>query len=550
MTNRLWQTAVERVGVLTAPLVFDDMSDAELLQRFVATREECAFATLVRRHGPLVWAVCRSLMPSEADAEDAFQATFLVLVRSAAKVKKPNALGAWLHTVAGRVCRNSLRSLTRRRKHERAAAISECDLPIDGATWDRWQAMAHEEIDRLPEALRVSFVLCVMQGVRQQDAAERLGWKIGTVSGRVCKAKHLLSEALTRRGVVGPAVLAAVLGAAASPLAAGLASKGTSVAARLSDVSTTVQQIAHAAMGGFMTKTKWVMALLAVGTLTVGVGTNLLSTAGAQSGPPTGPGPGGGPGAAAGAPPSVGAPSPGGFPGAPPGPPPGPGGAGMPGMPGMAGMSGGGGGFGGGFMATPKIEYKYAATPKKTDEFKKLLTQNGSDGWEYVGQIPGSDELIFKRMQRSGGMTGMSGAMGSGMGPMMGMGGFGGTGSFPKGGGPGAGMPAPPGAGAPPPGLPGAGAGGGPFGGSTGGGGGAAGQAGIIQLQVGETIRYKMGTQAQIDRVLNRDPKIAEVSPDATDAKRVLIKGLDTGSAKLELTDANGNKETHTIRVK
>src|SRR5207302_8688381 len=122
-----------------------------------------------------------------------------------------------------------------------AAAIAETDQPIDGATWDRWQALAHEEIDRLPDALRVAFVLCVMQGVRQQDAAERLGWKIGTLSGRVCKAKQLLSEALTRRGVVGPAVLAATLGAAPDPLAAGLSPKGTYVAVRLCEVFTPIQ---------------------------------------------------------------------------------------------------------------------------------------------------------------------------------------------------------------------------------------------------------------------------------------------------------------------
>src|SRR5215510_8207865 len=102
MSNRLLESAIERVGALTAPLALDELSDAELLRRFVAKREECAFAAIVRRHGSLVWAVCRSLMHSEADAEDAFQATFLVLVRSAPKVRKPNALGSWLHTVAGR----------------------------------------------------------------------------------------------------------------------------------------------------------------------------------------------------------------------------------------------------------------------------------------------------------------------------------------------------------------------------------------------------------------------------------------------------------------
>ena len=294
MTNRLWQTAVERAGALAAPLVFDEMFDAELLRRFVAMREECAFAAIVRRHGPIVWAVCRSYLPSEADAEDAFQATFLVLVRSAAKVKKPNALapgctpslGVFVETACGRWLAGEStsgrpqvrRPTTRLMRH----------------SWDRWQAIAHEEIDRLPESLRIAFVVCVMQGVRQQDAAERLGWKIGTVSGRVCKAKQLLSEAITRRGLVGPVVLAAALGAAATPLAAGLASNCIQVGTRSGEVSTTIHELARGAMGGFMSKAKLATIVLVAGTLTIGVGTRVLSTADAQ------PGPGGSAGAAGG----------------------------------------------------------------------------------------------------------------------------------------------------------------------------------------------------------------------------------------------------------
>jgi RNA polymerase sigma factor (sigma-70 family) len=540
MSNRLWQTAVERVGVLTAPFAFDEMGDAELLRRFVAMREECAFAALVRRHGSLVWAVCRSLMHSEADAEDAFQATFLVLVRSAGKVKKPNALGAWLHTVAGRVCRNGLRSLARRKKYERAAAITEADRPIDGAMWDRWQAIAHEEIDRLPESLRVAFVLCVMQGVRQQDAADRLGWKLGTVSGRVCKAKQLLSEALNRRGLVGPAVLAAALGAAASPLAAGLANKGTAVAIRLSEVSTTINQLAHGAMGGIMTKTKLLTVILLAGGLAIGVGSQVIPTADAQvpgkgagavskAGPSfpvappepgTTPPPGfQGPG---GAPPGVGSP---GFPG-------GPGAGGAPGMPGMPGMGGGGvSGFGGGFMATPHIEYEFVAKAKSTDAFKKLLTQRGNEGWEYVGVIPDGDELIFKRTHGMSGARGMAGGMGmGGMGGVPpGMTGPGG-GSFGRSGGsspggPGSGFPA-------------------------GGAGAARGQQGTIELQVDQTIRYQMASGNVVRSVFFQNNKVASVALDPTDSKSLIIRGLSSGETKLELEDTAGNKEAHTIRVK
>src|SRR5262245_35919353 len=357
MNSRLWQTAIDRAGALAAPLVLDELPDAELLRRFLTGREEPAFAAIVRRHGPLVWGVCRNLLPSEADAEDAFQATFLVLVRSGSRVKRPNALGAWLHTVAGRVCKNSLRSLARRKRHEQSAAVSEAACPVDGAACDRWQAAVHEEIDRLPDALRAAFVLCVLQGVRQPEAARRLGWKLGTVSGRVCRAKQALSDALGRRGLTGPAVFAGVLGSGvvAAPLSAGLVNKGTVVVrpgvGPGGDVSIFVDQLARGAMGGLMNKTKLLAAAVLAGALTV-VGTGVFSKAGAQA--PAGPQ---APGAGAG-PPGAGAPGPG---GPQPGMPPGGGPGAMP--PGAMGSGGGGGGMAN-FTRNPRIEYQYLARPK------------------------------------------------------------------------------------------------------------------------------------------------------------------------------------------
>jgi RNA polymerase sigma factor (sigma-70 family) len=587
MNSRLWQTAIDRAGALAAPLALDELPDAELLRRFLTGREEPAFAAIVRRHGPLVWGVCRNLLLSEADAEDAFQATFLVLVRSGSRVKRPNTLGAWLHTVAGRVCKNSMRSLARRKRHEQSAAVAEAACPVDGAAWDRWQAAVHEEIDRLPEVMRAAFVLCVLQGVRQPEAARRLGWKLGTVSGRVCRAKQALADALGRRGLTGPAVFAGVLGSGvvAAPLSAGLVAKGTVVVrpgiGPGGDVSIFVDQLARGATGGLMGKTKLLAAAVLAGALTV-VGTGILSKAGAQApaGPPT-PGAGGGP-------PGAGAPGPG---GPPPGMPPGGGGPGL-GLPG--GPGGGGGGGGGGmtnFTRNPKIEYQFLARPKGADAFKKLLTQQGAEGWEYAGLVPGDEELIFKRLQRPTGGGAMGGIMGGGGMGMPGMGGFGsgtsgtgggmfgtpggfgsGSGSFgpgggfgsgpfgggggfaggggfsgsgtaPKGGAPGG--PGGPGGGASRPAGPGEGTGEGGPGGMI----GAKTPVGI-SIQVGETIRHKMQSGKEIDRVLNHDLKVADVSPDPTDAKRVLIKGLAPGGARLELTDANGTKESYTIRVR
>jgi RNA polymerase sigma factor (sigma-70 family) len=528
MANRLLETAIDRAGALAAPLALDQLPDAKLLSRFVAHRDEQAFAAIVRRHGPLVWSVCRSLLFSEADAEDAFQATFLVLVRNASRVQKPNALGAWLHSVAGRVCRNCLRSLTRRRKHERAAACPESDQPIDGATWDRWQATAYEEIERLPESLRVPFVLCVLQGMRQPEVAARLGWKLGTVSARVCKAKQRLTDAISRKGLSGAAAVAVALGAATSPLAACLCAKGAGVAqvgvGLSNSISPRIHELAHGAIGGLMTKTKLIATALVIGTLAIGVGTRVLSSADAQV-----------PGQVAGAQPGSG----GGGSVPKSGPTP---------LGGMPGASGGGG------VNVPnyanKVEYRFVARPDLAAEFKNTLAKQGADGWEYVGTIPGQDELIFKRVTRQmmgGGSSGMGGLAPPGSGLPKGA--SSGSTTTPSAGG--LGTPSSGAGGLPPMGLPGAGAPGLPGGGGASGFGSVAAKpSDTISIQAGETIRYRMATKLTIDRILNHDTKVAEVLPDPTDASRVLIRGLSSGEAHIELTDSAGTKEKYTVRVR
>jgi len=237
----------------------------------------------------------------------------------------------------------------------------------------------------------------------------------------------------------------------------------------------------------------------------------------------------------------------------------------------MMGMGSGGGSSARG----PRIEYQFLARPKGGDAFKKLLTQQGNDGWEYVGLVPGDDELIFKRQPRpaGGGFGGFGGGMApfGGGGAMPGMGGvMPGPGGF--GGGFGGGMQpgglADPFGGARggpakgPSGLPGGGRLGGSKSDPTGPGpaegpggdtvavGGAAKGPVTITLRVGETIRHTMKSQRQIDRVFNHDLKVVDADPDPTDSKRILIKGLASGGARLELTDANGAKEEYIVRVR
>ena len=191
-----------------------------------------------------------------------------------------------------------------------------------------------------------------------------------------------------------------------------------------------------------------------------------------------------------------------------------------------------------GGLAALKVEYQFVAKPKADDAFKKLLTEHGASGWEYVGLVPGDAELIFKRLQRVGGIAATGGGMG-----MPGMGGVGGFGTVPKGGLPGGGFGGGGGAGGGF-GLPGAG------GTGIGGVGAAPPRSSAISMQVGETLRYRMATGKQIDRVFAAEPKVGEVSLDPLDDKRILIKAISIGESRLELTDANGVKEAYYIRVK
>ncbi|OWK38596.1 sigma-70 family RNA polymerase sigma factor [Fimbriiglobus ruber] len=181
--------------------------DGELLRKFAVDRNEAAFAELVRRHGPMVWAACRHQLPNEADAEDAFQATFLALVQSPAAVRDEAAVGGWLHRVAVRAALKVRRVAARRRRREERAAGTEADRPVPDSTWDTLLAAVHEEVERLPAALRTAFVLCDLEGVRQPDAAARLGWKLGTLSGRLTRARQQLLDRLGRRGLAPAAAV-------------------------------------------------------------------------------------------------------------------------------------------------------------------------------------------------------------------------------------------------------------------------------------------------------------------------------------------------------
>ncbi len=209
---------------LAAPRGGRPGTDRELLEDFAARRDEAAFAALVGRHGPMVLRVCRRVLRHEQDAEDAFQATFLVLARSTASIRKREALACWLHGVAHRTALKAKRSAARRRDHE-GRRPPQCPA-APGPRWEEVQAALDEEIQRLPERYRSAFVLCVLEGRGRTEAAAALGVKEGTVWSRLTRARQLLQGRLTRRGIKLSALLAAlslVESAGAAGVPAGLA---------------------------------------------------------------------------------------------------------------------------------------------------------------------------------------------------------------------------------------------------------------------------------------------------------------------------------------
>jgi RNA polymerase sigma factor (sigma-70 family) len=183
----------------TSPALADS-TDAELLDRFARTRDHAAFAALVRRHGPMVFGVCRRVLRDPNDAEEAFQVTFMVLVRKAGGLRQPGRLANWLYGVANRVARKARVSAARRGRHERAAAGPDQAAPSDPLDADL-RAVLDEEMVALPAKYRAPLVLCYLEGLTNEAAAARLGWPPGSMSYRLARGRELLRKRLVRRGV-------------------------------------------------------------------------------------------------------------------------------------------------------------------------------------------------------------------------------------------------------------------------------------------------------------------------------------------------------------
>ena len=184
-----------------------DLSDPDLIDRFVQDRDEAAFAAILERHGPLVLGVCRRSLRSEHHAEDACQATFLVFARKAASIRKRESLASWLHGVASRVARKLQADIKRRAARD----VSVTDLIRPDTTneisWREGLAVLDEELNRLPATYRASLVFCYLQGRTHEDAARELGCSLGALRGRLERGRECLRRRLVKRGVAIPAAL-------------------------------------------------------------------------------------------------------------------------------------------------------------------------------------------------------------------------------------------------------------------------------------------------------------------------------------------------------
>lgn len=179
------------------------LDEAELLDRFSAERDEAAFAALVSRHGPMVLGVCRRILRDERDVEDAFQATFLILVRRAGEIRDGRFIGRWLHGVAHRVAVRSRARAATRSVRERPVVgdfVSSARTPSQAGVASELNTVLDEELLRLPATLRTPMVLCYLEGLTHDQAACRLGWPVGTVRSRMARARDILRRRLSRRG--------------------------------------------------------------------------------------------------------------------------------------------------------------------------------------------------------------------------------------------------------------------------------------------------------------------------------------------------------------
>jgi RNA polymerase sigma factor (sigma-70 family) len=261
--------------------VLANTADSDLLERFVRHHDEAAFITLLGRHGPMVLAVSRRILAHEHDAEDVYQAVFLLLACQARSIRKHASVGSWLHGVARRLAVRARNQANARTLREGQAAAMRETRSAGQTAWRELQAILDEELARLPENYRAAVVMCCLEARTQEEAAQQLGCPLGTVRSRLARGRKLLHDRLTRRG------LALSAGALATALTAGAARSNVPAALVKTTRQTAVQIAAGQAVSGFVAPS--VASLMDGGTRAIAgvrgkLAVALLLTAGMVSG--------------------------------------------------------------------------------------------------------------------------------------------------------------------------------------------------------------------------------------------------------------------------
>jgi RNA polymerase sigma factor (sigma-70 family) len=258
-----------------------DVSDQELLRRFAHAHDQAAFAALVRRHTGLVLGVCRRALPSEPDAEDACQATFLVLARKAGDTRWQPSVANWLYATARKVAHNARVEAERRARREARSAVPEALPPVDRMSARELLAALDDALDRLPPRYREPLVLCFLEGLTRDEGAARLGVPVATLHTRIDRGRKQLHAALTKGGVLLGAGLLTV--AVTSPAGAPPPRLFDAIrAAAAGDASPVVAALARGvAVNSVMSQAKWA-ALAAVLVMVVGLGFTAMSPSAAE----------------------------------------------------------------------------------------------------------------------------------------------------------------------------------------------------------------------------------------------------------------------------
>ncbi len=251
-------------------------AEGDLLARFVSARDHGAFAELLARHGPMVLGLCRRVLGDAHDAEDAFQATFLVLARKAGSIRRPESLASWLHGTAFRLALRLRRRNCSREQREGRTPARSTPSPLDELSARELLTTVDEELRKLPETYRLPIVLCCLEGLSQEEAAHRLGCSASSIKGRLERGRVLLRERLAGRGLALPTTLTGLLLAGAGPASVPPALTGSTLAAAVTGTGASAAATALAdglGMADLFARLRAACAgLLLVGVLAAGAG--------------------------------------------------------------------------------------------------------------------------------------------------------------------------------------------------------------------------------------------------------------------------------------